>query len=264
MLKKGRQEKRFKAIGKSMQTHLEAFFETRNPEALHHFRIQVKKMKALLLFLQDGVQEKQEARYLKSLQSIFKHAGRIRNAHIHIGLLTQYPVADSAYKMEQENMERTEIEQFCARRNAYIKTVKLIPKRLSETFRDIDDKIVLTLYKKRIKKLARFFKQPNFRIEKLHKTRKRIKNLLYLYRILPKPMVRKLQLNDTYLDHLQEAIGKWHDVVLLLELLKTEGYENRSEIAAIHREKRRLYRSVQTLSNNFGRKVGEMALSRLN
>jgi len=258
MLKKGRQKKRFKAIGKAMLRHLRAFFELQNPEALHHFRIKVKKMRALLLFLQDGVQDKYEAGLLKSLQSIFKHAGRIRSAHINIGLLIQYPVTDPTFKIEQENIEKNEIEHFCAKRDAYIKSVKLISKALSDTFRDIDDKEILTLYKKRIKKLVRFFERPSLDIHKLHKTRKKIKNLLYLYRILPKSLVRKLDLNDAYLEHLQEAIGKWHDVVLPLELLKTEGYENRSEIAAIHREKGLLYRSIQTLSNNFGRKVGKV------
>ena len=247
-----------------MLRHLMAFFEMQNPESLHRFRIKVKKMKALLLFLQDGVQEKYETGRLVSLQSIFKHAGRIRNAHINIGLLIQYPVADPAYKIEQENIERNEIGQFCAKRNAYIKSVKLISKALSDAFQDIDDKDILTLYKKRIKKLARFFERLNLDIDQLHKARKRIKNLLYLYRILPKSLARKLHLNDTYLDQLQDAIGKWHDVVLVLELLKVEGYTNRGVIAAIHREKRRLYHSVQTLSNNFGQKVGKIALSRLN
>jgi CHAD domain-containing protein len=241
-----------------MLRHLMAFFEMQNPESLHRFRIKVKKMKALLLFLQEGVREKYETGHLVSLQSIFKHAGRIRNAHINIGLLIQYPVTDSSYKIEQENIEKSEIYQFCAKRNAYMKSVKLISKAPSDAFRDIDDKYILTLYKKRIKKLARFFERPDLNIDQLHKTRKKIKNLLYLYRILPKSLARKLDLNDAYLEHLQEAIGKWHDVVLLLELLKTEGYENRSEIARMHREKGVLYRSVQTLSNNFGRKVGKV------
>ncbi len=257
MLKKGRQKKRFRAIGKAMLRHLTTFFELKNPEALHRFRIQVKKMKALLLFLQDDVQLKYETGYHKSLQSIFKHAGRIRNAHINIGLLIKYPVSDLSYKIEQENIENNGIVQFCAKQNAYIRTVKSIRKVLSETFRDIDDKYIVALYKKRLKKIARFFHQPTENIEQLHNTRKKIKNLLYLYRILPKSLAWKLHLKEAYLEDLQDAIGKWHDVVLLLELLKTEGYANRSEIAAIHREKRRLFRSVQTLSANFAQKVDE-------
>jgi CHAD domain-containing protein len=107
------------------------------------------------------------------------------------------------------------------------------------------------LYKKHLKKIFGILKQSNDRIEKWHKIRKKIKNLLYLYQILPKSLARKLHLNEAYLEHLQEAIGEWHDVILLLELLKTEAYANRNEIAAIQRKKRRLCRSVQKLSDEF-------------
>lgn len=75
--------------------------------------------------------------------------------------------------------------------------------------------------------------------------------------MLPTSIAGKLQLNDTYLNQLQEAIGKWHDLVSALELLKIEDYTNRGEIAAIHRNRRRLYRSIQTLSANFAQKVHE-------
>jgi CHAD domain-containing protein len=107
MLKKERQKKRFKAIGKAMYGHLTAFFELQNPEGLHHFRIQVKKMKALLFFLHNGVLEKHETKHLQLVQHIFKHAGRIRTAHLNIGLLTQSPLADLSYKIEQENIKKS-------------------------------------------------------------------------------------------------------------------------------------------------------------
>lgn len=234
-----------------MHGHLTAFFELQDPEELYHFRIQVKKMKALLFFLQDGVLGKYEKEHLKSVQYIFKHAGRIRSAHINIGLLLQYPAADLSYKTEQENIKKNEIKQFIARHHAYIKTVKSIRKGFTDAFRNINDKNIVAWYKKHLKKIFSILKQSNDCIDKWHKIRKKIKNLLYLYRILPNSTARKLHLNDAYLEHLQEAIGKWRDVVLLLELLKTEAYANRNEITTIQRKKRRLYRSVQTLSDNF-------------
>ena len=258
MLTKERQKKRFKAIGKAMHGHITAFFELQNPEELHHFRVQVKKMKALLFFLQNGVLEKHETEHLRSVQYIFKHAGRIRIAHTNIGLLMQYPVTDLSYITEQENIEKNEIKQFIARHHAYIKTVKSIRKGFADAFRDINDKNIVACCKKRLKKIFGILKQSNDCIDKWHKIRKKIKNLLYLYQILPKSLARKLHLNDVYLEHLQEAIGKWHDVVLLLKFLTTEAYANRNEIIAIHREKRRLCRSVQKLSDNFDQKAGKI------
>ncbi|MBC7777539.1 MAG: CHAD domain-containing protein [Phycisphaerae bacterium] len=252
MLKKKRQKKKFKTIGKSMVTHLSDFFGTKNAESLHHFRIQVKKIKALLFFLQD---EKSKTEGLSSLRSIFKHAGQIRAAQINLGLLKAYHVNDVSYKVELEHIERDEIERFFAKRNAYTRIVKLAGKVLSKKFQNVGDKHLVRLYRKQLKKLSRFFNQPGEPIEKWHETRKKIKNLLYLYRILPKSLVHKLHLNDAYLDQLQEAIGKWHDIVLILELLKSEGYAKKGGMATIHLKKRSLYHSIQMLSHDFEHKV---------
>ena len=234
-----------------MLDHLQSFFETKSPVELHLFRIQIKKMKALLLFLQTDGQAKHETGYLHSLQSIFKHAGRIRSAHINLGLLKRHRVTDPSYTLELEHIEKKESEQFYAKRNAYIKTVKQIRKVLAEEFQDVNDKAIVNLYRRRLKQMARFFRQPETNIDKLHKTRKKIKNLLYLYRILPKKLAQKLHLNDTYLDQLQDVIGKWHDVVMSPKLLKMEGQAKKGNTTAISREQSNLYASIRRLSEDF-------------
>jgi len=94
MVKKGRQQKYFNKVWHSMLAHLYAFCETQKQEELHRFRVQVKKIKALLLFLQ-GLASVQ---HLKPLQSIFKHAGKIRSAHIHLRLIEQYQLANAELK----------------------------------------------------------------------------------------------------------------------------------------------------------------------
>ncbi|MDO8367497.1 MAG: CHAD domain-containing protein [Saprospiraceae bacterium] len=255
MMKKGRQKKYFRAIGKSMLRHLRAFFETKKPEELHRFRVQVKKLNALLLLLPERSKEDDYAKHLKKLRSTYKHAGEIRKAHINIGLLEQYPMDNPLFKHALENKVKRETEQFCLKRNAGIKNVKWICKTMAVAFPAVKDSVVLNLFQRRLKKLVRLFEKSRESIEQLHNVRKEIKKLLYLNQMLPGSLAEKLHLNAEYLDQLQDTIGKWHDVESVTELLKREGLTKGSAITTLHRQRRKLHRAVLVSSEDFAKKV---------
>lgn len=248
MLKKERQQKKFNKAWQSMLAHLLAFCETQKPEDLHRFRVQVKKIKALLLFLQGRSAPKQ-------LQSIFRHAGKIRSAHIHLRLLEQYQLANVELKVEQEKIAKTEARRFCSKHRFYIKKLKKTEQSLSGNFCDIDDKSILKLYRNKLEKLSRFFSKNDTSIDKAHENRKKIKNLLYLYNALPTSLALKLQLNTAYLNQVQDAIGQWNDIVSIEELLKKEGFSDKKTIGKLDRRSRKLYAAVRALSDDFERKV---------
>ena len=250
MLKKGRQEKRFKALVDTMRWDMLFYFKDVNLEALHHFRLQVKKLRALFLLTNATLTDPYQENLLHSLRAIYKHAGRIRSAHINAGLIEKY--ATSEWKdNSMKKLEANEVKRFHSKQNTYIKTIKLIRGSLIEGFRDIPDKEVTALFKKRLKKLARSFSQANERVDPLHGARKEIKNLLYLYQMLPKTIARKLHLNDKYLNQLQEAIGKWHDVVMAHELLETTSPQNSDTLTAMISEKGSLYQTIRDLTKDF-------------
>lgn len=255
MLKKKRQQKRFKATEESLLAHLTAFISTQDPEALHHFRLQVKKRKALLLYLQNTHREAYTSGRLKTLQSIFKHAGRIRSAQITLSLLEHYALADTVYRNDLETTEKKETDQFCARGKGYVKVIKELKETLCQEFQDIPDKSIETLFQKQLKKLTRFFSRPILGDEELHKVRRKIKNLLYLYKLLPRKLTRRIKWNNGYLDQLQHAIGEYHDIIQLLEFLKNRGYSNEKVLADIQEEKSRWYRMIRLLSGNFSKKA---------
>jgi CHAD domain-containing protein len=247
MVKKGRQKKHFNEAWQSMLTYLSAFCQTQEPEALHRFRVQVKKVRALLLFLQKNL----ASEHLKPLQSIFKQAGKIRSAQIHLAFVEEYQVANAEFKKEQEKIANSESKRFCSKLGAHLKTLGKLRKTLAANFQDIENKVVVRFYKKQLKKLNRYFAQPNLPIGKLHLNRKRIKNLLYFHDILPESLAQKLQLNTAYLDQLQDAIGQWHDVVAALALLKTRGFANKKMLDKLERRSRRLLASIFDLTNDF-------------
>lgn len=247
MLKKGRQRAYFNEVWESMLAHLLAFCATEEPEELHQFRVQVKKVRALLLFMQDGLGSKQ----LAPLRAIFKQAGKIRSAHIHLAFAEQYKVANAEFKKGQKKIANSESKRFCSKLSAHLKTLKKLHRTLSANFQDIENKIIVRECKKRIKKLSRFFAQLDLPVGKLHLNRKRIKSLLYFCEVLPESLLQKLQLNTTYLDQLQDAIGQWHDVVAALDLLKKEGFTNKKMLEKLEQRSKKLLSSILDLSDDF-------------
>lgn len=223
-----------------MLAHLLAFCETHEPEELHQFRVQTKRIKALLFFLQN----KSAAGQLAPLQAIFRQAGKIRSAHVHLAFIGQYGIANTAFIEEQERIVKNETRRLCAKLGAHLKTLKNLHKTLAANFQDIENKAVVRLCKKRVKKLNRFFSRPDLPVLQLHPTRMKIKNLLYLHDALPAPLAEKLQLDVARLDKLQDAIGKWHDAVLISELLKKEAYTDKKTLEILDRRKKRLYASI--------------------
>ena len=73
----------------------------------------------------------------------------------------------------------------------------------------LDKKTVKNYFKKRIKKAKQDIGREDR--SKAHKFRKRLKNILYLYKALPKKVRKSIQLDADYLDTLQDRAGDWHD-----------------------------------------------------
>jgi len=255
MLKKDHQQQYFTTVWASMLRYLHAFYEAQKPEDLHQFRVQVKKINALLFFLQGLTNRKEGAGPLQPLRFIYKHAGQIRSVHIHLQLIGQYQVAGEAFKTAQEKLAKTETKRFCSKRVSTLKMLRQLHQTLAGNFQDIKNKVILRLYKKRLKKLGRFFAKQDQPIDKLHKNRKKVKMLLYLRQALPRSLRQKLQLNTRYLHKLQDTIGKWNDVEIILELLKTEGFRDEKNLKKLEKQSLRLHESIGSVSKDFRKKL---------
>ncbi len=243
MLKKQRQKRHFQTEWQSMLACQEVFCRTRKPEALHRFRVQVKKIKALLHYLQ-GISTPGP---VSTLQSLFKQAGRVRSAHISVQLMRQYQMTNEVLMAKLEQTGKDGAQQFQMQSGNSADTLQRLYKSLNSAFSDKSDKSVLQLCQKRLKRLAR----PDKIITNLHKARKQIKELLYFHDVLPKAIVRKLHLNTTYLRQLEETIGKWHDIISIIQLLESEEVADLNMIARLGRRRKRLFVSIHGLAGQF-------------
>src|SRR5450432_3680523 len=104
MLSKARQRKYFDKRWESLYKHFGLFFISQNPEELHRMRVEIKKINALLFFVQAGEKN--------SLKKIFKHDGLIRNTQVNLQLITNYKIADNAFKKEQQQLLINESKRF--------------------------------------------------------------------------------------------------------------------------------------------------------
>lgn len=234
-----------------MLAHLQAFFVGQEPEELHRFRVQVKKINALLFFLQNIENNQKRFDRLQPLRAVFQHAGLIRGAYIHLGLTEQYQVSDEDYRKIQEKIVCKETILFCVKRDFYTKNITKLYKNIFENFENIENEFILRLYKRRLDRLRRFFAKRESSAGKLHKKRKEIKRLLYLRQALPRSLVRELRLDATRLDELQEVLGKWRDVAILKDQLKAAGLTDKKNLEKIERRNRRLLASVWLLADDF-------------
>ena len=95
-----------------MTTHLKAFIGTGDQEELHLFRVQVKKVKALLTLLDFASPRHQLLRGFKPVKKIFKHCGIIRNAYINLQLGARYHLDNEQFISGQQYIMENGVVEF--------------------------------------------------------------------------------------------------------------------------------------------------------
>jgi CHAD domain-containing protein len=225
-MKAKEQVKQFKKLWEKMSEHLQQFYDTQDPEEMHQMRVNIKKIKAMLSLLTDAKREKKSAEQLKKLRKIFAHAGKLRAVHVNMDILSSEDIRNDAFVTAQSNVLANETSKLYAHHDEYHKTLKKTLKVLSGTFEDISDKQVVRIFDKQMEDIYQYFSKDLAFDDTLHHARKMIKELLYVHLILPDDVKDKIRLNIEYLDDLQTEIGNWHDVSMMLDLLKSSHHEH--------------------------------------
>lgn len=194
----------FKKEWKLMQAHLEAFITAKEQEDLHEFRVQVKKLKALLILTDQSASSVPLIHFLKPVRKIFRLGGTLRNAYVSDKL--------TGHNLCKDNV----LVDFCSlvkkRQRSIRRSYNVIKKKL----RRVGGKSVREFYESQLRRIARdLSSQPS--AMQLHDCRKWIKVLLYNYQVAHDDLA--FSLNTAYLDQLQEEIGDWHDRCLAGEII---------------------------------------------
>jgi CHAD domain-containing protein len=124
-------------------------------------------------------------------------------------------------------------------------------KRLHKKIRPVSFHWIENYFKKELAAIPNHLAQNNN--DSIHEGRKKLKNLLYLYRMLPGPMQKKLLLQIDHIDNLQDKIGKWHDLVLAEPILRKR--ISSMQMVIIRREKEDLLEESRKMTEHFLEKV---------
>lgn len=253
-MKKKREKIYFNGQWDEMTSHLRKFIESGEQEELHLFRVQVKKLRAMLELLDINSAKHPLQKDFKPVRKIFKRCGEIRDAFIKLqyGQRFQFKNEDffmnHLYEIEKGTSEVKELGK------QYLKIIKSAHDDIGGDLQHVGNKDIVEFYKSKLYNIGSFMENLQFN-EELHATRKQIKTLMYNRKIAQNALDGKLKISNDYLDKLQTLIGDWHDNVLALELFTSAGFNSKSVITKIKNQNTRLKRSITALAYDFERKA---------
>lgn len=253
-MKKKEEKAYFNDQWNEMVIHLKAFIKTGDQEKLHLFRVQVKKLRAMLELLDTKSANRTLSKDFKPVRKIFKHCGEIRNAFINLqyGQRFQFKNEDFFMKHLQEIEKGTnEVKELGKQ---YLKTIKAAYDEIGDDLKSVDNRAIVDFYKTKLYNITVALDNLQFNDE-LHDTRKQIKVLVYNRKIAYDALDGKLQISNDYLDKLQAMIGEWHDNILALELFSSAGFNSKPVISRIKNQNTRLKRSITALAHDFEKKA---------
>ena len=253
-MKKKEEEKYLDKEWVEMNIRLKSFLETGDQEDLHKFRVQIKKLRAMLLLFENGSKEDGLLKNFKPVRKIFKYAGNIRDAHTNLQLGELYKLKNELFESSQQKIIEEGTAEFRDKGDEFIRDIKAVYKKLKKQLQKVDDREIAAYYKTQLEQIGANFAVLGF-TEDMHTNRKLIKILVYNHKLAGDALNGRVLFNVSYLDKLQEAIGKWHDNLLAEQLFSLPELNDKPIVNKIKRLNSGVKRNIAALSRNFLKKA---------
>src|SRR3954447_2348284 len=104
-MKKKEAYKHLNKLWKKMQQEFKKFTCSDDPEKLHRFRVQVKKIRSFLTLLETNEKNKELLKKFKPVKKIFKSAGIIRDAFLHNKQAKEHKIKQQEFYEEQDSIQ---------------------------------------------------------------------------------------------------------------------------------------------------------------
>jgi len=207
------------------EKQLQLFAATSHPEELHQLRVHLKRIRAMLrLLLEVHPKNKQLKKERKKLRVFFAEGGDIRQ----LQLMNAWLVKNKFLLLEKEAASLKQlpvfIELFVHKSSANSKLLKSLKNKMIDVAEEVNDKTILeyaAMIKESLEAAMKDRKTADW-----HELRKNIKQLLYVYNLLPaSKKLKLLTVNEVKkMDALQQQIGAWHDLLDFKTWLSKEGF----------------------------------------
>ena len=240
MLSRKKQKKYLTKKERDLLEQLRAYSESGDADALHRLRLDVKKVKAFVQMVK-ACSDKKTTRVFKDLgllKKMFRQAGKVRDASNTIQLLEQQHWVPAAFRVEQDELRVSAVDEFRQQVGKYRKKGKKAGRRLLEDVNAIRTGCIRDWYAGQLIRIGLLLTASG---DQLHEARKKIKELLYVEKLLPSGLVESLRLDKDYLDELQERIGQWHDMaVIVTEYAGRPGADSAAMVSECRERERRV------------------------
>jgi len=231
-----------------MTAGLAAYLETEDPEDLHRFRVQVKKLRAFII-LADSLEEiPLLAPLFKPVKSVFKKAGEIRNAYMNQQLGNAHHTGNNLLMESQRLLEVNAARDFKLAGARYLDKIDRANHQVEGKIPPISDLHINLFYQKLLRQIAGIVKNIKFN-EGLHECRKLVKVLIYNLKLV-RPVLT-IGLNEDYLDLVQTAIGDWHDNLLAITLFSGGEANDKVIVGSLKKQMTILKRNIRVLTKDF-------------
>jgi CHAD domain-containing protein len=239
---------------KQLRPALKSYLKTENPDQLHQFRVQVKKIKSLLILYTINKKNKKLLKLFEPVKKIFQHAGTIRDSYIHLQLADQFQVKEPEFHKMQTDLMFKEMARFQKNGKKYELILHKTLINIKEELNSIGNAEIADFYEAELDSVVLALAKRQFN-ENMHHCRKRLKNLLYNQKQADKSMKGKLKLNLPYLDQVQDQLGQWHDTVLALDLFSNQIKEEKQAVEKLNFQIRKIEEDVVSISADFWQKA---------
>ncbi|MCF6402484.1 CHAD domain-containing protein [Chitinophaga filiformis] len=251
MLRRKRQRKYLVKRCLELRDQLHTFAASGSQEALHKLRVEIKKLKAFseLTKLYKG---EKEATIKKNIKKIFHRAGIIREAGINLQMIRQFDICQPLFSIKATNIIQQESAKFRLHETRYDHDIRNTVISLLQSLHPVHSRDIKQWFSGQLKKIAIVVTAASS--DQLHEARKKIKNLIYVHGILHKPLAAELKLKIDYLDQMQDAIGKWHDAAVAVDLLEAHG-SGKAKASKLRREQDKAREAIHAIGDGFWEKV---------
>lgn len=199
--------------------HLHAIEINADEPALHDFRVEMKKMRAVIRFLREIYPGQKLKKASGRFKQVFREAGDIRE----LQLMHQWLAKNSIKSLHEHYFPEQKIagmlNEFCKKaehtKQMLKETIDELEKFVQVTNQILAEQYVLDLHAQ-LKRMV--LRQPE--PQEWHELRKLIKQWLYAVNWLGQEEKTNSEADIAYYTRLQEAIGYWHDADMIRETLQ--------------------------------------------
>lgn len=214
---------RFKKLLKHYHNLLEAF----DPNDIHHFRLEIKKIRAFLhlVYIESG---DHHSKISKDFTMLYSLSGNIRNLQLHgtrirglcNDLLLEIPAVYLQYLNEEERVLKNQIRQMA--KNISVKYFE--NKLIEEVPRKLTRRMQNDFIQKNIARFNELFALSFHADEALHEIRKIMKDLMYNFKYLREAEIANALPGLQGLKSMNTAttiLGDYHDLCISLSLINS-------------------------------------------